>query len=89
MTHIVRSPTYFTCSQFYERYDSVLNYLLVSVVWCICLIVLEAIEKEMVVDVQIVPFVGVHRWLDLPIGDVFILVSKHFCDEWCLCGCAL
>ena len=84
-----KKPNIFTCSQFYERYASVLNYLLVSVVWCIYLIVLEVIEKEMVVDVQIVPFVDVHQWLDLPIGDVFILVSKYFCDELCLCRCAL
>ena len=46
MTHIVRHPTYSTGCQFYERYDSVLNYVLVSAAWCIRLVVLEIIEKE-------------------------------------------
>ena len=46
MTHIVGYPTYSTRSQFYERYDSVSNYMLVSVVLCIHLVVLEIMEKE-------------------------------------------
>ena len=46
MTHIVGYPTYSTGSQFYERYDSVSKYMLVSVVLCIHLVVLEIMEKE-------------------------------------------
>ena len=46
MTHIVGYPTYSTGSQFYERYDSVSNYMLVSVVLCIHLVVLEIMEEE-------------------------------------------
>ena len=46
MTHIVVYPTYSTGSQFYERYDNVLNCVLVSVVWCIRLVVFEIMEKE-------------------------------------------
>ena len=46
MTHIVGYPTYSTRSQFYERYDSVSNYMVASVVLCTQLVVLEIMEKE-------------------------------------------
>ena len=46
MTHIVGYPIYTTGSPFYERYDSILNYVLGSVVWCIRLVVLEVMKKE-------------------------------------------
>ena len=46
MIHIVEYPTYSTRIQFYERYDSVSNYMLVSVVLYIHLVVLGIMEKE-------------------------------------------
>ena len=46
MIHTVGQPTHSTISQFHERYDSVLNYVLVSAVWCIRLVALEIMEKE-------------------------------------------
>ena len=46
MTHIVGCPRYATGSQFCERYDNVSSYMLVSVMWCIHLVVLEIMEKK-------------------------------------------